>query len=200
MFKAGARPALDASITSDPYLRANASAIGLRQMLPMHKNSTRFLDRFVFAKEEFMDTRVLRQLRVKRGCEMPSLLYQHRVTVIAGEHSRALANTPDDRRANEDRLQIATCDSFRLQIHDPAVELPPIGITFDSDVHDAERVLNGIRDFRRDQNRTRAGTKYGLASGELAQRLCQSRLIQQLEHRRTLAARYDQALHPREFF
>jgi hypothetical protein len=36
----GTRPALDASITSEAVCRAMASAIWLRQALPMHKNKT----------------------------------------------------------------------------------------------------------------------------------------------------------------
>src|SRR5579862_2756782 len=38
---AGARPALAGINASEPYLRANASAIWLRHALPIHRNRTR---------------------------------------------------------------------------------------------------------------------------------------------------------------
>src|SRR5688572_16280067 len=41
VFSAGDSPALDGSMTSLPYVRANASAIGLLHMFPIHRKSTR---------------------------------------------------------------------------------------------------------------------------------------------------------------
>ena len=40
--EAGAKPALNGSRTSAPYLRANPSAIWLRQEFPMQRKRTRF--------------------------------------------------------------------------------------------------------------------------------------------------------------
>src|ERR1035437_4409963 len=49
---AGARPALAGIITSLPYVRAKPSAIWLRQALPIHTNSTRFLPAGIIASPE----------------------------------------------------------------------------------------------------------------------------------------------------
>ena len=113
-------PALCASNTSDPCARANPSAIGLRQALPIHKNNTRVLATCFqstgathgpqfrlryFSQEHQVNTGVVREFRMKRGRQMPALLHQHWIALITSQH---LARPRPTRRMIGARINTAS--------------------------------------------------------------------------------------------
>lgn len=81
---AGEKPALSGSRTSDPYLRANPSAIWLRHEFPMQRNRTRFTalslaDRIIlffgrdFVNKVLVNLIIGAQFRMKCGHHVPAL-------------------------------------------------------------------------------------------------------------------------------
>ena len=44
---------------------------------------------------------------MKSRDQVTALLYQHRIAVVAGQHLCVRTDVADDRRADEDRLQVA---------------------------------------------------------------------------------------------
>ena len=109
------------------------------------------------------------QLGMKRRRQVAALLHQHRVAVVARQDAHAAPDPPDDRRADEDRLQSAR--PRRAELRHAAVQLPAVGVALDVDIHQAEALLVGVRDPAGQQDGAGAGAEDGPARAELAQRL-----------------------------
>ena len=85
-------------MTSDPYFRAIASAIGLRQIFPMQTNST-FLHctQLLFLQEKRWTRSSAAQFRMECRHHVPALLDQHRIAVVSCQHRAPVPDLADDR-------------------------------------------------------------------------------------------------------
>ena len=137
--------------------------------------------------------------------QMPALFDQHRVTLILCQNPHIGARAPDDGSADEDRFHIARTRALlkigvRVDVCDPAVDLPPVPVAFDSEVHQAKALLSWIVHFLREQNRSRARTEDGFLTRELEERFFQIHEVDELEHGGTLAPGYHKAVDAFKFF
>ena len=130
-----------------------------------------------FIQENPMNARVVGQLGMKRGGQMPALLDQHRIALIGRQHLRV----PPTRRMMGARMKTASrspVERRRLSgRRDAAVELAAVGVALDADVHQPERCLRRVGDFGGQQDGAGAGSEDGPAAPEFAQRLEQMFLV-----------------------
>src|SRR5579884_2713797 len=150
-----------------------------------------------FFHESPMNALIARELGMKGCRHVPALLHQHGRVLITRQNARVLAETANDRGANEHRLQfpaLQPAPRLRMQAHDAAVDLPSVGIALHIQIHQPQRALLRPRNTLSQQDGARAGAENRLLLAETAQWLEQVLLIDQLEHGRALAAGDDQAI------
>ena len=140
-----------------------------------------------------MYARIESQLGVKGRSHVPALLHQNRIVAVPGQYVRLRPDLANDRRSNEDGLQIVA-PAFRMDFSDVTVQLPTISVAFHGHVHQAERSLQGILHMARQQDRAGARTEDGLLLAEGGQRFPQIFQIQQFQHGRAFAAGDDQGV------
>src|SRR3954466_6906801 len=98
---------------------------------------TEFLPYLV--EKELVDPRVVRQLRVERGDEVPPLPREHRMPVDLGQHLDVIPRLLDPRRPDEDgtyRLVAVADVEVRLE----RMHLPAEGVAANGDVDETEMV------------------------------------------------------------
>src|SRR5436190_16985544 len=98
-----------------------------------------------------MNANVATELRMESRNQMTTLLYQDRVTVVAGQYLCVRTYVADDWRANEHRFQVAPLHGWS-QIHNPAGQLTAVPVPLHFDVHQSKRLLDRIRDLLGDQD------------------------------------------------
>ncbi len=101
------------------------------------------------------------------GGQVAALLDQHRVAVVFRQNSNGRAEPADDGSADENGFQLAGGGAgfeFRLDLdfHHAAVDLPPVGVPFHSDIHQPQRLLRGMGDVAGNQDGPGARAENGL--------------------------------------
>ena len=130
---------------------------------------------------------------MKRGDHVAALLHPHRVAVVCGRARLLPApKLADDGSADEHGFQVASLRHG--DVCDAAIDLAPVGVALDGDVHQTEACLRGMRDFARQQNRAGATSVNRLLPGEALERFGEPFLIEQLQHGSAFAAGDDQAV------
>ena len=92
-------------------------------------------------------------------------------------------------------------DKFGLgrQVRHAAIDLPSICVPLYLDIQQAQALLLWIRDIRRQQNSSRAGTEHAVCPAELLERRQHVFCAKKLQHRSALATGNHQAIHGGEF-
>jgi hypothetical protein len=151
-----------------------ASAIWLRQALPIQTNSTRFLRGWNHSFSR--NSACTRESAVSSGWNVatrcgpaPPAPDRPRSAPAPGP---AAVDAPDDRRADEHRLQLARarCASrIRLGVehHHAAVDLPAVGVALHGDIHQPQALLRRVGDLGGHQDGAGAGAEHRLAPAEL---------------------------------
>ena len=101
---------------------------------------------------------------MKRGHQMPALLHQDRVALIGGQHRSIRAHAPDNRGANENRLEIAGLRALRKtglrrDLRHAAIDLAAIGVALHRQVHETEALLGRMGNLRSQQDGARASAE-----------------------------------------
>src|SRR5581483_4143195 len=117
-----------------------------------------------------MDTVIGAKLGMEGSGQMPSLLDEYGVFAVLRQHPRFLPNTPNNRRANENRFR---GPALQIDFRDTAVDLPAVAISLDSQINQSERRLTRVHYFRGQQNRPGTGPENRLFRPEPLDRLNQ---------------------------
>src|SRR6188508_3722653 len=88
-------------------------------------------------EEPFVDSWIVRQLRVERGGEHHAVAQQHGLAVVLSEHLDARADVANARRADEDPAERPTV-ALEREVRLEARDLAPVGIPVDLDVRESE--------------------------------------------------------------
>src|SRR6185295_13956756 len=140
-------------------------------------------------EKPFVHPGVVRQLRMERRDQEPTLPEQDRIAVELRQDLHAFADLGDARRPDEDaaqRLLLALERKIRLE----ARHLAAVGVAVDADVHLAEETVASHEDH------PRAGAEHG--ARELPQRLLEGIEADQPADRGRLPARDDEPVEARK--
>src|SRR5437763_1433071 len=141
-------------------------------------------------EEQFVDSRVVGQLRVEGGDDEPPLAQQHRLPVELGEDFDLRACLANSRRADEDASQRGRLPG-EGEVCFEARDLPAEGVAIDLEIDRAEVIA--VQD-----DHARAGPEHG--AGELAHGLIEAVEAHQTHERRRLATRDHEPLEALELF
>ena len=111
-----------------------------------------------------MDAAIGRKFRVKGRCDVAPLFDQDGVSSQGGERLHFWPRGVNDGSADEDRFEWW---AFReIKLGDLAIDLAPVAVSFDGEIQNAERFLNGMRDIARQEDDTGAGGQHRLFAGK----------------------------------
>src|SRR5215471_14428968 len=127
---------------------------------------------------------------MKRCHHVLALLDPNRIALIPGNHLGRGTRAANNRRANENGLHFAV--PLHRHLRNTAIDLTPVSVTLDSNIHGLQTLLTGTGYIIRQQNCARASPEHRLLVSELLERLEQILHIEQLEHRSAFAAGNDQ--------
>src|SRR5439155_24206079 len=99
-----------------------------------------------FRNKQTVNARVGCEFGMKSRYQLTALFDQHRVALIAGEHTRLGSYVPDNRSADKHGLQLARSSTLvefgiRIQARDPAADLAPVTVALYAEVHQAQTLL-----------------------------------------------------------
>ena len=118
-----------------------------------------------------------------------ALLHEHRVAIAARDHFAVIPDARDARRADE-RARRARGQHVALQRERAAVELPAVAVAHDGDRQEPVAALARVLDHLGDEDHACARRHHRNAGAQRgAERSPQPFDVEQLEHRRALAAR-----------
>src|SRR5262245_23407900 len=141
-----------------------------------------------------METSLPGQLRMEGGSHDLALLDRYHAAVIQlGDNFDVWADTFDDRRTDEDRVDLAIAEDWHVELRFEAVQLSTKGIALHGYVEQWEDWLVTITDVLAEQDHAGAGAEqWSTLVRQVEDRLTQSPLVDQLAHGRALAAGEDQ--------
>src|SRR5258708_10280573 len=146
-----------------------------------------------------MDAGIRAQLGMKGGYQVAALLDPNRIALINSPHAGVRTDVADNRRANDDGLEIAGVRPLReirlgRKLSHAAIDLAAVPVALDRQIHEPETLLGRVRDIRRQENCAGAGSEDGPSAAKLDKRLDHAFSVQQLEHGRALATGNDEAV------
>ena len=159
-----------------------------------------------FLQKQFVQRTVCRQFRMKCRNKVPALFHQDGVALEAGQHFHAFTNSPDDRSANEDGFEVLRCcvasrkARSGIDVGNTTVELPPVRVPFDVDVHHVQRFLYRVGYLGGQKNRPRARAEHRLHFRKALQRFQHIFHAKQFQHGCAFTARYNQPFHLFQLF
>ena len=115
--------------------------------------------------EKLMDPAIAREFRMEGSREQFALAHQHRVTISFGHYLNFRANPSYPGSSDINHLQRAA-GQFGIPDPDGAVDLPPIGISFHTNVHDRQALLGRMGDIAGKQNAAGTSAEGRLLSHE----------------------------------
>lgn len=146
-----------------------------------------------------MHAAIRRKLGVKGRGQVWPLLDEYGVALIGSQHLRSGPYSTDNWRPNENGFQIPPLCALLefsgwIKLSDTAIDLAPVTIALHANIHQAETLLRRVRNFRGDENRTRARSKNRTRFAELRQWVAQIFRVQKFPHRGAFSAGNDQAV------
>src|SRR6267378_2577658 len=145
-------------------------------------------------EEMFVNSGVVCQFRMKGGRHNLVPLHQRGLPGVLRENFDARASALNDRATNENHFQRFLLQ-FRWAADHVARDLPPVGVPQHSHIQQFQGILPRIPHFRSEQYSSGARPEYRSSLlREFPNRVCQALLPQELQLRRALATRQNQAV------
>ena len=142
-----------------------------------------------------MEARLAGQLGMERGGDDVALPDGDDASVVQPrEHVDAGPDALDDRCADEDAVDRRVAEDRHRQVRLEGVQLAPEGVALDRDVEQRQDRLVAVGDLAREQDHAGAGAEDRRARRrQVEDRLAQAPAVDELAHRRALAAGQDEA-------
>lgn len=140
-------------------------------------------------------TPAIAELGVKCGHGVKPFFAEHRLIEIGRQYSDAWAGATNNGSANEHRFCLV---ASHIERYYAAIDLAPIAIAFDGNIHESKRTLTRVEYFVCEQNSAGASTKNGPLIAELQKRLEEALHVEELQHCRAFAAGEDKAINRRK--
>src|SRR5262249_52381312 len=143
--------------------------------------------------EEPWDAGVSRELGMEGRRQDVALPDEHGRAIVLRQDLHTRPQVDEARGPDEDRGE-RTSGKARLERRFERVDLPPVGVSLDRRVEEAEARLGGRADLAREEDRAGAGTEERAALLREALERGEPRLVaEEAEERRALAARDHEA-------